>query len=402
MAKKYSNKKWSIEEIDIILKFGNELTDSDLHKLIGNHTITAICSKRKKLGIKFGNDRWTKDDELFLASHVHCSIDELLVLFPNRTKCAIYKKILSNKIRSPLKTMIFWSKLEDEILFQNGGNLSNIELAKFFKDRTPDAIAGRCFKLKIHKTHECKSRLSVEARRCVEPDALRKLNQNITLDNLDNTTYQVLIGSMLGDGCITKGRKSVAYHFNEGHGYKQKHYVLWKKDKLCLFEPISYGNQISTPCHSIFTNLRKLFYPSIGDKNSIDLSLIERLDMFGLMVWYLDDGYLGRPKSGVKNNGKHRRTYPHICCKGYSLNNLNNVCSILNKNHGLSLVVNTSKHRDGWNKHIILNRDKNDIFQIWHKLAITTNIPLCMHYKLNMHNGTQWTNEPIRGHKHAS
>ena len=399
MSKKYSDMVWVPEEIDVIGKLGNILSDAELHALLSNHTKIAIGSKRRRLGVKIGNNKWTEEEMQVLRKHANCPLEELVKLFPHRTKNALSKKILKSGMRSKLKTALQWQSQEDELLLKNGMNLSSVELSGLLQNRNPSAIAARCFKLGIRKNKSCRVRLATSAQQAMNLDALRKLDQRIVLEDLDNTTRQVLMGSMLGDGCITKSKNSAAYHFYEGHGPNQRDYVLWKKDHFSIFEPTAYKNTITTPVHAIFTKLRGAFYHSSGgDKQFIPIEIIDQLDLLGLMIWYLDDGYLGRPKSGLKHNGKFRRTNPHIICKGYDMCDLNNACDSLNKHYDLSLCVKKSRHKGGLNKCISINGDKNYIFPIWQKAALQLHLPLCMHYKLNMHNGTLWENESTREH----
>ena len=380
--KKNSDARWTNAEVEILLEFGKKLSDKDLHILIPGHTLTGICSKRKRVGI-INDKKWTKEEKNLLKKCKGRNIEELTKMFPNRTKIAILKKTLKSKARDKFKIQIPWTKEEDDFLIKNGTNLSSTEMKNFFNNRKSKDISARCFKLGIHKTKECKTRLGLKAQKCLDTESLRKLDQNLTLEDLDNTTYQILIGSLLGDGCVTKSKSSKAYHFVEGHGWKQKDYVLWKRKKLKIFEPnYNKNNVITTPCHNIFDKLRELFYND-KCKYFIPLNIVEKLDLLGLMIWYLDDGYLGRPKSGLKCTGASRKTYPHITCKGYDYNNLLDVCGILNEKYNFSLYVKQSKHRDGFNKILCMNNDKNYIFSIWKKIAKKLQLPDCMYYKLD-------------------
>ena len=49
--KKNSDARWTNAEVEILLEFGKKLSDKDLHILIPGHTLTGICSKRKRVGI---------------------------------------------------------------------------------------------------------------------------------------------------------------------------------------------------------------------------------------------------------------------------------------------------------------------------------------------------------------
>lgn len=62
----------------------------------------------------------------------------------------------------------------------------------------------------------------------------------------DYTAEQVIIGSILGDGSLRKRGINCNTMFIEGHGIKQKEYLLWKAKIL-----------------NFFLNIKTLEYPSI-------------------------------------------------------------------------------------------------------------------------------------------
>ena len=154
-----------------------------------------------------------------------------------------------------------------------------------------------------------------------------KLDQTLTLNDFDNTTFQLLIGSMLGDGCISKAADCKNYMFCEGHSVKQLDYLQWKADKLSCFMPRWNSRKnplICTVYHPIFTSLRDAFYPSRSKCNKclMPMELLSKLDLFGLMIWYLDDGYLGTTKTGFLSNGRRQRPCPSIAAKGWGYEQL--------------------------------------------------------------------------------
>ncbi len=108
--------------------------------------------------------------------------------------------------------------------------------------------------------------------------------------------------------------------------------------------------------------------------------------MLGLLIWYLDDGYLGKPKNGVRPNGWKMQPKPSIAAKRLDYDQLVQAISVINANLGLSLVVTTNNHRGGVNKLVkIRAADRHRVLDSWRQLAKDYGIPACMHYKLNMH-----------------
>lgn len=143
---------------------------------------------------------------------------------------------------------------------------------------------------------------------------LREYNNPITRSNpeivLSSESYQVILGSILGDGNITKwirnekSRNSNSY-LSIKHSINQKEYLLYKKDLLesslkCYLQKerndISFidnrkieGKSIvlNTEHNIIFNNFRNNWYPN--DLKIVNLE-IDNLNELGLAIWYMDDG----------------------------------------------------------------------------------------------------------------
>lgn len=112
---------------------------------------------------------------------------------------------------------------------------------------------------------------------------------------LPQDVEQVLIGSLLGDGHISK--KSC--RFEEIHSTKQLPYLKWKANILSKHfggvirsrvirsrdkKEVRYRSKV----HPHFASLRVLWYPN--GKKVIPEGALEQLDSLGLSIWYQDDG----------------------------------------------------------------------------------------------------------------
>jgi len=130
---------------------------------------------------------------------------------------------------------------------------------------------------------------------------------------------QVLIGSLIGDGGLKKGKSSSYY---ETHSLKQSEYLKWKAEILSSF----FGGNVkirnekdgrkfitfSTRCHPILTELRGLWYPN--GKKTIPMQELQKLDKLSLAVWYQDDGYYNYEKRmcGIALGKKFRFQEPIV------------------------------------------------------------------------------------------
>lgn len=113
--------------------------------------------------------------------------------------------------------------------------------------------------------------------------------------------FQVILGSLLGDGSLRRKTPGSNTLFQEGHSIRQRDYLEWKAWALSRFSPrihiltSSRGHpaiHLST-CVSEELNLfQESFYPLGKKQVSPDLTI--KLDDLGLAVWYQDDGSYNR------------------------------------------------------------------------------------------------------------
>lgn len=128
------------------------------------------------------------------------------------------------------------------------------------------------------------------------------------MDNIQNEIEQLIIGSMLGDGYLSKqpenkynSRLSIA------HSIKQKEYIEWKwkiLDNFNLAGKLCYNKiyndryikgymeeyRFRSKANSLFTFYRNIFYPN--GKKVLDFSMISKINELGLTIWLLDDMHL--------------------------------------------------------------------------------------------------------------
>lgn len=322
--------KWTEEEVNLIKSNYEKMTDFELSKLL-NRGIGQVSNKRRKLN-------------------------------------------LNNK-----KKFQKWTVDEIEILKEFSSEFSSTELTKLLPNHSAYAIQHKCKRLKIRKTSNFMSnhgkKFLVDRRGTNNWVHYHKVDQTFGFEDLDNEMYQVLIGSMLGDGGVSKQSRGKKYLFKETHGMEQKNYLEWKRLMLNKFQPCKISGKkptFSTPVHPIFKTIRKEFYNEEEERKAyIPLKHIEKLDELGLLIWYLDDGFTSHQ--------------PSIGSSVFEEENLKEVVKIINQKLNLSLIM-TCKEIEGYLpsktiKFHKINRDK--IMPIWKNLFNIYQIPKCMEYKLH-------------------
>lgn len=128
-------------------------------------------------------------------------------------------------------------------------------------------------------------------------DRLKKEQHIAPVLNDDQT--QILLGSFLGDGHINKlptGR----YRLIEQHGLKQELYCKWKASMFnvstCVVKNNGYSKKDAYRFSSKIFDLEQDL-PNI--KTSCPQWVIDKLDIRGLAVWFMDDGYAFKDKNGA-------------------------------------------------------------------------------------------------------
>jgi len=260
------------------------------------------------------------------------------------------------------------------ILKEKGTIISSYDLSKLIKTRSPIAIAIKCRRLGIFKSKEFKSQHGKEARKNVK-NPHKILDWNLKFDDFSYETQQIIIGSLLGDGFITKNsNKSKEYCFREGHGEKQKEYLKWKANMLEELKPKISRIELFTPTHPIFTSLRENFYNSKKGKNNLINDYVGKIDWLGFFIWYLDDGGL-----------QSRERDFTITSKLFHEKGLISLLNLINKKLGLRLIIKFYKHREGTMARIkILAKDRTKVKTKFEELFKKYQFPECMAYKIKL------------------
>ena len=130
-----------------------------------------------------------------------------------------------------------------------------------------------------------------------------------------------------------------------------------------------------TKIHPIFTEFRRQFYPSMErcTKSIVPLNLLQKIDLLGLMIWYLDDGNSRKSSWGVS-----------IGAKGWDSTGLEGLIKLINDKFDLSLYVYRCKHYDSVNQVVKIPYKDRSVLDLWTSLAEKHLLPDCMKYKLEL------------------
>ena len=140
-----------------------------------------------------------------------------------------------------------------------------------------------------------------EARRITYSSEIRSLK----LLPFDKRQMAVIIGTILGDGCLMRNWSKTNYRLQIRQSADQKDYLMWKYGILkqwILSEPKLYIRTNSytarTISHPQLTDIWKKFYPEGKKIIPKDISDLIR-DPLTLAVWFMDDGNIRKNKEGL-------------------------------------------------------------------------------------------------------
>jgi hypothetical protein len=199
----------------------------------------------------------------------------------------------------------------------------------------------------------------------------------------------LIIGSVLGDGCLRLPRYGKNAKFSEKHCEKQKDYLMWKrnillpfvKSKVCVKEPSEHkilGVNCSTQrtfsigsiSHPDLTKLWSMFYVRNGRK-IIPTNLEDYLNLFVIAVWFCDDGCLN------KNNGSFI-----LYSENFSFEENILIKQNLSKYFSGKISIHKRKNKDGSFRYrnCLIGKDKLSLFLP----TLKEFVPECMHYKFSL------------------
>jgi len=166
------------------------------------------------------------------------------------------------------------------------------------------------------------------------------------MTQLSDRQKQILIGTLLGDGCLERNKQN--FRLRIDHGEKQEDYVRWKHRELDGFvngEPRfiraydkrtskTYGHwRFNSKTSEVFTHFNGLFYKGRRKvvPSSIDALLTTPL---ALAVWFMDDGYNRKDCLGKYFN-----------TQAYTIEEQNILRRCLERNFGLSTKIHWAAGR---------------------------------------------------------
>lgn len=175
---------WTQADIDI-LKENYEYMYGHVDDLVelfeGRYTYKAICSKAKKLGLRT-RDYWNDEEiKIMKDNYSNSSVDEMLLLLPNRTRHSIIGKAISLNLKSCCK----YQDWEVQFIIDNWKNMSDKEMSKSLS-KSFRGLKNKRISLGLFRTKEKSCYMGIH-------DYLRANNMFWKQEAMKNSNYKCVI-----------------------------------------------------------------------------------------------------------------------------------------------------------------------------------------------------------------
>ena len=153
----------------------------------------------------------------------------------------------------------------------------------------------------------------------------------------------ILIGSLLGDGCLRIMGRCKFPAFSVSHSEGQKDYVFWKHEKLKKWiktppwreERVyhkdrsrkTFSWRFQTLSNEVFSDMYNTFYKNGKKIIPENIELLLKDSPLALAVWFMDDG-----------NKNHQAVF--LNTQSFSLDEQQKLCQMLFKIYGFEATIN--------------------------------------------------------------
>ena len=162
---------------------------------------------------------------------------------------------------------------------------------------------------------------------------------------LSEMQWQVILGSVMGDGNLSKPVRTTddSARFRMGHGAKQAAYLDWKVSLLdniphCRTENAKGAVFADFTPLSELSEMRGIVYQGDG-KRHLTWDYLKNLTPLALAIWYMDDGCFTVRSKGVQDRTQGGSGRIEICLEAMSPGSRERVIEYLRDTHGLDVKL---------------------------------------------------------------
>ncbi len=132
--------------------------------------------------------------------------------------------------------------------------------------------------------------------------------------------WDVVLGSLMGDGALSPTRSGHGARFRFGHGEAQTAYADWKASLFANLTVSRSTNPKGAVFHDVqplpeLAELRRAVY--IGTKKVLSWDYLKRLTPLSIALWYQDDGSFALRSKGVQERTRGGSGRSEICVQAF-------------------------------------------------------------------------------------
>ena len=138
--------------------------------------------------------------------------------------------------------------------------------------------------------------------------------------HLSEFQREVLLGTLMGDGSLSRTKNAHAARLRFGHGVQQAAYAAWKAELFSNVHVSHSTNQKGAVFYDVqplpeLAELRRAVY--FGGKKVLSWDYLKRLTPLSLALWYMDDGSFALRSKGVQKRTQGGSGRIDICVEAF-------------------------------------------------------------------------------------
>jgi recombination protein RecA len=159
---------------------------------------------------------------------------------------------------------------------------------------------------------------------------------------LSDFQWQVVLGSLMGDGNLSPTRSGLGTRFRLGHGAKQVQYAEWKASLLGNIP----SSRSTNPKEAVFydftplpelSELREAVY--IGGKKVFSEDYLKQLTPLSLAIWYMDDASFSIRAKGLQERTREGSGRAEICVEAMEPTTRDRLVTYLRDTWGINATL---------------------------------------------------------------
>ncbi|MEX1162899.1 MAG: hypothetical protein WEB03_04900, partial [Nitriliruptor sp.] len=176
--------------------------------------------------------------------------------------------------------------------------------------------------------------------------------------------WDVLLGGLMGDGCLSPSANGLSARFRTGHGAKQSVYADWKASLFANVNVSRTTNAKGAVFHDFqplpeLAELREAVY--IGGKKVLSDEYLKRLTPLSLAIWYQDDGTFQLRSKGLQQRTEGGSGRSEVCVEAFEHSSRERLRDHLADTWGVEAKL--TKRGSRGMAFLILSRSETDKFQ---------------------------------------